>query len=99
MNGVKLQEERILNSSAGGLKWQGHWTISLPKHDVFLVVIAEGNGRGMPYWPIAEPYQPTSIEWTPKLIGSTGAVWIDGDGDGKRTSAYEYATKLLERDE
>ncbi len=49
MNGVKLEGERNLNSKAGGLKWRGQWTISLPKHDVFLVAIAEGNGRGMPY--------------------------------------------------
>ena len=97
MNGVKVQEQQIQNSRAGGLKWQGQWTISLPNHDVFLVAIAEGNGRGMPFWPIAEPYQPASIEWTPRLIGSTGAVWIDGDGDGKRTSSYEYATKILQR--
>jgi hypothetical protein len=27
-------------------------------------------------------------------IGSTGAVWLDADGDGRRTSAYEYARRL-----
>ena len=97
MNGVKLKDEKIPNSRAGGLKWRGQWTVSLPEHDVFLVAIAEGDGRGMPYWPINEPYQPMSIEWTPKLIGSTGAVWIDGDGDGIRSSAYDYALKLLKR--
>src|SRR5262249_44039251 len=26
----------------------------------------------------------------------TGAVWIDGDGDGKKTSAYGYARQLVE---
>src|SRR5262249_12323266 len=30
-----------------------------------------------------------------RVIGSTGAVWIDADGDGKRTSAQEYAQRLL----
>jgi hypothetical protein len=97
LNGVKLKEELIPNSKAGGLKWRGQWRISLPKHDVFLVAIAEGGGRHMPYWPIAKPYQPVSIEWEPRLIGSTGAVWIDGDGDGRRTSARDYAIKLLQR--
>jgi hypothetical protein len=29
------------------------------------------------------------------VIGSTGAVWLDGDGDGKRTSARGYAERLL----
>jgi sugar/nucleoside kinase (ribokinase family) len=30
-----------------------------------------------------------------RLIGATGAVWIDGDGDGQRTSAYAYARRLV----
>jgi hypothetical protein len=30
-------------------------------------------------------------------MGSTGAVWIDGDGDGKRSSAFDYAQKIFER--
>lgn len=97
VNGVKLKEQKIENSRGSGLKWRGDWSIPLPKHDVFLVAIAEGDGRRMPYWPINEPYQPMSIEWTPRLIGSTGAVWIDGDGDGKRSSAYYYAQRVLQR--
>ena len=30
-----------------------------------------------------------------RVIGLTGAVWIDGDGDGKRSSAYDDAKKLI----
>ena len=30
------------------------------------------------------------------MIGSTGAVWIDSDGDGKRTSAHDYARRLVQ---
>jgi len=97
VNGVKVKEEKITNQKASGQKWKGSWTIPVPKHDVFVVAIAEGSGAGMPYWPIAEPYQPVASEWTPKLMGSTGAVWIDGDGDGKRSSAFEYAQQILER--
>jgi hypothetical protein len=26
----------------------------------------------------------------------TGAVWIDGDGDGSKTSAFEYADRLMD---
>ena len=62
-----------------------------------MVAIAEGSGAGLPYWPIAKPYQPMSVEWVPKLMGSTGAVWIDSNGDGKRSSAYEYAQQILQR--
>ena len=29
-------------------------------------------------------------------MGSTGAVWIDGDGDGKRTCARDHARRLLD---
>ena len=29
------------------------------------------------------------------MLGATGAVWLDADGDGKRTSAHVYAERLL----
>jgi hypothetical protein len=95
VNGKKIKETKIPNAKAGGLKWKGTWDIPFPKHDVFLVALAEGPGGGMPYWPIEKPYQPTSTDWTPKLIGSTGAVWIDGDKNKKRNSAYDYAKAIM----
>ena len=30
-------------------------------------------------------------------MGATGAVWIDVDGDGKKTSALEYAERLVKQ--
>jgi len=30
-----------------------------------------------------------------RVLGATGAVWLDADGDGKRTSARDYAERLL----
>ena len=47
------------------------------------------------YWPIAKPYQPTSPRVDRRVIGSTGAVWLDGDGDGVWTSAFAYAQRLV----
>src|SRR5207302_187112 len=47
------------------------------------------------FWPIARPYQRTSPVVRRQVIGSSGAVWIDGDGDGQRTSARGYAERLL----
>jgi hypothetical protein len=94
-NGIKIKEAKIQKGTAAGLKWKDTWNISGSKHDMFLVAIAEGPGRGMPYWPIAKPYQPASPEWTPRLMCSTGTVWIDGDKNGQRTSAYEYAKAIL----
>jgi hypothetical protein len=29
------------------------------------------------------------------VIGSTGVIWLDADGDGRRTSALEYAQRLI----
>jgi hypothetical protein len=31
-----------------------------------------------------------------RVVGSTGAVWIDGEGDGVRTPAVEYARRIVE---
>ena len=94
-NGKKIREEKIdrLNKP---LKWKVAWTIEAPKHDIFFVAIAEGPGSGMPWWPMAKPFQPASPEWMPKVIGSTGAVWIDADKNGKRDSAYDYAKTIVD---
>ena len=94
-NGIKIREASIQNSGAGSQKWKGSWDIPLPKHDIFLVAIAEGPGDIGPYWPIAKPYQPSSTDWTPRLIGSTGAVWIDADNNKRRDAAYEYAKTII----
>jgi hypothetical protein len=65
------------------------------KGDVHLVALATGPGVRDLSWPVAKPYQPAAPEVGRRVVGSTGAVWIDGDGDGKRTSALEYARRLL----
>lgn len=95
-NGKKIREEKNLQKANGPLTWKMSWDITLPKHDIFLVAIAEGPGEGMPWWPISKPYQPASADWTPKIIGSTGAVWIDADKNRKRNSAYDYAKGVVD---
>jgi hypothetical protein len=95
-NGKKIREELINTRNVAGIKWKRTWTLQLPKHDIFLVAIAEGPGQGMPYWPIAKPYQPASTDWTPKLMGSTGVVWFDGDKNGRRNSAFDYAKAIVD---
>jgi hypothetical protein len=32
---------------------------------------------------------------TPRIVGSTNPIWIDGDGDGKFSCAREYAAALV----
>jgi hypothetical protein len=62
---------------------------------VHLVAIADGPGIAAPYWPTAKPYQPTSTEFTPYVLGMSGAVFVDADGSGKFESAFEYARREL----
>jgi hypothetical protein len=95
-NGVKVREAEITGGQQAGLKWEGTWTLPRPRHDVHLVAVATGPGVTDLYWPIAKPYQPTSPVVERRVLGVTGAVWLDGDGDGKRTSAYEYARRLCD---
>jgi hypothetical protein len=60
-------------------------------------VIASGPGIDEVYWKTAKPYQPDSPQWEPRVIGCSGAVWLDADGDGRRSSARDYATRVLVR--
>jgi hypothetical protein len=94
-NGHKIREARMDARQRSPLKWVGEWTLPRPRHDMHLVAVATGPGVTELYWPIARPYQPDSPVVERRIIGSTGAVWIDADGDGKRTSALEYARRLL----
>jgi hypothetical protein len=94
-NGRKVREAVIRDGNRPGVKWSGEWKLPRPRHDVHLVAVASGPGVTALYWPIAKPYQPASPVVRRRVIGSTGAVWLDGDGDGKRTSARGYAEQLL----
>src|SRR5439155_4190880 len=90
-----VREARIEDGRRAGVKWSGEWTLPRFGHDVHLVAVASGPGVTDLYWPIAKPYQPTSPVVERRVLGSTGAVWLDADGDGKRTSAVDYARRLL----
>jgi hypothetical protein len=93
-NGVKVRESRIPLSRTGGVKWSAVWRVPRPAHDVHLVAIATGPGVLQPFWEVRKPSQPVSKDWTPRVLGATNPVWIDGDGDGQITSAYGYADRL-----
>jgi hypothetical protein len=94
-NGRKIRESLIQDHGAGGVKWSGTWKLPRPQKDLFLVAVAEGPAGRQPFWPVGKPYQPLSPDWTPEVMGSTGAVWIDGDQDKQFTSAFAYAGKLV----
>lgn len=94
-NGVKVHETSIKDGGKAGEKWSGKWALPRPSHDVHLVAVATGPGVEGLFWPIGKSYQPTSPVVRKRVIGLTGAVWLDGDGDGKRSSAHDYAKKVV----
>ncbi|MEE3371146.1 MAG: CehA/McbA family metallohydrolase [Planctomycetota bacterium] len=78
-----------------GIIWRQSWQLPRPSHDVHLVALATGPGIRPLYWPTAKPYQPTSEDPRTTVVGCSGAIWLDVDGDGKWTSAYEIARQLV----
>lgn len=97
VNGQKFREEKIVNQNAAGVKWKGKFPLPGRSHDFNLVAIADGPADKMIFWPIAKPYQPTSPDWTPRVIGASGAVWVDANGNGKRESANDYAREIISK--
>jgi hypothetical protein len=96
-NGIKIREARITDKNKPGIKRKQTWILPKFKHDVFLVAIAEGPYHYLPYWPLVKPFQPVSTKWTPAVIGVTGAVWVDSDGDGRRSSAFQNAKLVWQK--
>ena len=93
VNGEQVREQRVDGGTKAGVKWEATWRLPSPSHDVHLVAIATGPGITAPHWPTAKPYQPTSIEFTPYVLGLSGAVFVDADGSGQFESAFEYARR------
>lgn len=98
-NGQLLREEKITPPSDRnlnpGVQWDHTWQLPRAKHDMHLVAVATGPGIDAPYWATAKPYQPTSPDFTAITFGASGAVWIDGNGDGQRQSPREIADGLV----
>jgi hypothetical protein len=94
-NGVKVREANFADGGKAGEKWAGKWTLPRPTHDVHLVGVATGPGVDGLFWPVGKPYQPASPVVRKRVIGLTGAVWLDGDGDGKRSSARDDAKRVV----
>ena len=100
-NGQVVREQAIVDgdraSRANGVIWSDHWTLPTPRHDVHLVAIAVGPGITSLHWRTAKPYQPDTTDPETSVLGCSGAVWLDVDGDGARTSARAYAEQIVTR--
>ncbi|MDQ2656006.1 MAG: CehA/McbA family metallohydrolase [Bacteroidota bacterium] len=98
-NGKQIRQENIGNEQGSaekaGVKWSADWSLTLPRQDVFLVAMADGPSDALPYWPIAKPFQPVSRDWNPRLFAVSGAVWLDGDKNGIRNTARDYAQTIV----
>lgn len=94
-DGAPVREAEIVPGDGPGEKFSATFRLDRPRHDVYLVAIATGPGVSAPYWPMARPYQPTSPDWRPYVLGSTGAVWVDADGDGRYSSPRQYASAVV----
>ena len=96
-NGIKIRESAVLDGDRAGEKALIRWRLLRPPHDVHLVAITHGPPVTAPYWAIPYPYQPTNRVRQPCVLGATNPVWLDADGDGKFTSAREYAKQAIEQ--
>jgi hypothetical protein len=99
-NGQLIREVDVDSSQprpVRGVIWQTKWSLPRPAQDVALVAIALGPGVTEPYWPIAKPYQPMSTDDRTWVIGCSGAVFLDADGDGRWSSPRETALALMKK--
>jgi hypothetical protein len=96
-NGAEVRTAEFAGdpSLTGGIRGRVAWHIPRPRHDMHLVAIATAPAVDDPFWAMTKPYQPNSIQWQGRAIGSTNPIWIDGDGDGKFSSARAYAERIV----
>lgn len=98
-NGQLVREQTIKeedrDTQSLGIIWSDKWRLPTPRHDVHLVAIAMGPGIDSLHWKTAKPYQPDTIEPGTRVLGCSGAVWLDVDGDGMRSSARSYAEQAF----
>ncbi len=78
-----------------GVKGGADFRIQRPKQDVYVVAIATGPGVRESWWRTAKPYQPDSPAWKPTFLGCSGAIKLDVDGDGRFSTAADYARQVV----
>jgi hypothetical protein len=94
-NGRIIWEDSMSPSAGPDVKYGRRLSLTLPPHDTALVAVATGPGVLLPFWEVRKPYQPTSHEWNPRVVGVSAAVQVDGDGDGSRSAPRQYAERIV----
>lgn len=81
-NGAPAREVLIPpeDAAAAGLKATTTWNLADLEVEAgtFLVAVAEGPGISAPWWPMMAPYQATTPEYSPYVMGVSSAVWPAG---------------------
>jgi hypothetical protein len=93
-NGTRVWSRRLEGNRRPGRKFSEVVEIPVPRNDAALVAVATGPGILQPFWEVRKPYQPTSLDWTPMVLGVSRAAWIDADGNGKREAPLDIARSL-----
>ncbi|MCA9122115.1 MAG: CehA/McbA family metallohydrolase [Planctomycetaceae bacterium] len=100
-NGELVREQAVEDgdhrAQLAGVLWADQWKLSTAHYDRHLVAIAVGPGIQSLHWRTAKPYQPDTIDPKTSVLGCSGAVWLDADGDGERSSARHYAEEIVSR--
>ena len=94
---AELKDKQLMHPESSQLQILKTIHVKKPSHDTIFVAVATGPGIEEPYWKTAFPYQPDSDRLDLKVLGISKAVYFDADGDGKQTSAKEYAHQIFER--
>jgi hypothetical protein len=76
LDGERVRTAEIKDDGKAGVKWSGRWRVPRPPPGSHLVALAQGPDPRRPWWPIAKPYQPTSPEARPVVMGASAAVWV-----------------------
>jgi hypothetical protein len=96
-NGARVWQRKLGMIRKPGRKFSATMQIPIADNDTALVAVVTGPGVQEPFWEVRKPYQPTSDEWSPIVLGVSRAVWIDSDGSGSREAPLDHARRLIEK--
>lgn len=75
-NGEKIHTSMLAEGDKSGNYWILKFSIPKQPHGVTILAIAEGPDPQVPWWPVAKPYQHTSPEVNPIVLGISEVLKI-----------------------